>query len=162
MMTVALALIGTAFCFRECSTAGVSISECADADIGLPKSWAIATVVGLMVYVSGYQVGFGPIAWLLIAEVFPLQARGAALSLAAVVNFGSNIMMTMTSQVLQDALTPAGVFFGYLALSLVSLLFVKFVVPETKGKTLEQIERQLAAPKAGGMDSTLESPVLGA
>lgn len=147
MMAASLVLIGTAFLFRECSTPGVDLANCDEADVGLPKPWAFATVAGLMVYVSGYQVGFGPIAWLLISEVFPLQARGAALSIAAVVNFGSNIGMTLTTKVLQDALTPAGVFFGYLGFCMVSLLFVKFVVPETKGKTLEQIERQLAAPK---------------
>jgi len=87
MMTVSLALIGTAFLFRECQTPDVALADCPESDVGLPKPWAYATVCGLMVYVSGYQVGFGPIAWLLIAEVFPLQARGAALSIAAVVNF---------------------------------------------------------------------------
>merc|ERR1712226_595733 len=114
MMAVALALIGTAFLFRECQTDGVAIEDCKPSDVTLPKPWALATVGGLMMYVSGYQVGFGPIAWLLISEIFPLRARGAALSLAAMVNFGSNIAMTLTEQVLQDALTPSGVFFGYL------------------------------------------------
>mmetsp|Transcript_70018 Transcript_70018/g.211826 ORF Transcript_70018/g.211826 Transcript_70018/m.211826 type:complete len:115 (+) Transcript_70018:1236-1580(+) len=101
-----------------------------------------------MLYVSGYQVGFGPIAWLMISEVFPVSVRGAALSLAAVVNFGSNIAVTLTQEVLQDLLTPSGVFFTYLALSLVSLLFVKLIVPETKGKTLEEIEAMLEGRKA--------------
>jgi len=159
MMTAALALIGTAFMFRECQVSEIDLADCPDADIGLPRGWAYATLGGLMVYVSGYQVGFGPIAWLLISEVFPLQARGAALSLAAIVNFGSNILMTLTQEVLQDALTPAGVFFTYLGLSLVSLVFVKLVVPETKGKTLEQIERQLAAPK-GAREPFVGSPAL--
>merc|ERR1712113_792158 len=103
-MAAALSLIGTAFLFRECETPGTSISDCKTEDIGLPKQWAVVTVVALMIYVSGYQVGFGPIAWLLISEVFPLDARGAALSLAAMVNFGSNILMTLTQQVLQNAL----------------------------------------------------------
>merc|ERR1711920_79947 len=152
------ALIAVAFLFRECQTPGVELADCSDSDVGLPRPWAFATVGGLMVYVSGYQVGFGPIAWLLISEVFPLQARGAALSIAAIVNFGSNILMTLTQEVLQDVLTPAGVFFSYLVMALVSLLFVKFVVPETKGKTLEQIERQLAAPISGA-GSTIETLV---
>jgi len=147
MMAVSLALIGTAFIFRECQTPGLSLEDCKPSDVGLPRSWALATVAGLMVYVSGYQVGFGPIAWLMISEVFPLKVRGAALSLAAVVNFGSNISMTLTQQVLQDAFTPAGVFFGYFAMSLVSLIFVKAAVPETRGKTLEEIERMLTGGK---------------
>mmetsp|Transcript_43367 Transcript_43367/g.134036 ORF Transcript_43367/g.134036 Transcript_43367/m.134036 type:complete len:149 (-) Transcript_43367:156-602(-) len=102
-----------------------------------------------MLYVSGYQVGFGPIGWLMISEVFPVSVRGSALSVAAVVNFGTNIAVALTQEVLRDLLTPAGVFFTYLALSLVSLLFVHFVVPETKGKTLEEIEAMLAGQKLG-------------
>merc|ERR1712113_562681 len=147
-MTVALALIGTAFLFRDCTQAGVSLAACPDASIGLPRGWALLTVFGLMIYVSGYQVSFGPIAWLMISEIFPLRVRGAALSIAAVVNFASNIMMTLTSQVLQDALTPAGVFFSYMVLAMVSLLFVKTYVPETKGKTLEEIERMMTRAPA--------------
>jgi MFS family permease len=147
MMAASLALIATAFVFRECQTPGVSLVDCETNNVGLPRTWALATVAGLMVYVSGYQVGFGPISWLMISEVFPLKVRGAALSLAAVVNFGSNILMTLTSQVLQDALTPAGVFFGYLILSLASLAFVESAVPETRGKTLEEIERMLTGGK---------------
>merc|ERR1719356_12603 len=114
MMAVALAVIGTAFMFRECQAPGINFADCNDSDVGLPKGWALLTVFGLMVYVSGYQVGFGPIAWLMISEVFPLHVRGAALSVAAVVNFASNIIMTLSAEVLREALTPSGVFFGYM------------------------------------------------
>jgi len=148
MMAVALALIGTAFLFRECTAPGVSIARCEDESVGLPQSWALLTVVGLMVYVSGYQVGFGPIAWLMISEVFPLRVRGPALSIAAVVNFAANIMMTLTAEVLQNAVTPSGVFYSYFVLSLISLCFVNSMVPETKGKTLEEIERMMTSKPA--------------
>lgn len=70
------------------------------------------------------------------------------MSIAAIVNFASNIIMTLLQQVLQDALTPAGVFFGYLGLSVLSIVFVRVVVPETKGKTLEEIEAMLAGTSA--------------
>jgi len=72
-----------------------------------------------------------------------LKVRGAALSLAAFVNFVSNITMTFTLKVLQDALGSSGVFFSYCVLALLSLSFVFGVVPETKGKTLEEIEKDL-------------------
>lgn len=143
MMAVALLLLTVAFRFRTCIDSEVPLSACKDNDIRLTPQWALATVVALMVYVSGYQVGFGPISWLMISEIFPLSVRGAALSLAAMVNFGSNIAMTLTQKVLLDALTPSGVFGMYFALSLVSIAFVWAIVPETKGKTLEQIERDL-------------------
>jgi sugar porter (SP) family MFS transporter len=143
LMSLALAILGVAFLYQRCSVAGVSIGDCADSDKELPREWGAATVVALMLYVSGYQVGFGPIAWLLISEVFPLKVRGAALSLAAIVNFSGNITMTLTAKVLQEALSMSGVFFGYFAISLLSILFVHGVIPETKGKTLEEIEKEL-------------------
>jgi len=143
MMGLALIVLGVAFTFQTCKAPDTSVANCDDSDLELPGAWAGATVAALMVYVSGYQVGFGPIAWLLISEVFPLKVRGAALSLAAIVNFSSNIIMTLTQQVLQDAIGASGTFFGYFALTLLSLCFVWGIVPETKGKTLEQIEVDL-------------------
>ena len=64
--------------------------------------------------------------------------RGSALSTAAMVNFGSNILMTLCQTALMDALTPAGAFFLYLFFALISIIFVAYMVPETKGKTLEE------------------------
>jgi len=148
MMIVALALIATAFVFRDCTSPGVAVKDCKASDISLPRGWAVATVAGLMVYVSGYQVGFGPISWLMISEVFPLQVRGSAMSVAAIVNFGSNILMTLLQEVLQRVFTAAGVFYGYTAFAILSLVFVATIVPETKGKTLEEIERMLAGKRA--------------
>jgi len=148
MQAVALAVISLAFMFRMCQTAGVDINKCDASEVYLPQGWAVATVAALMLYVSGYQVGFGPIAWLMISEVFPVGVRGAALSIAAVVNFCSNIGMTLTQGVLQSLLTPSGLFLAYLILSLLSLIFVKVIVPETKGKTLEEIETMLTSWKS--------------
>lgn len=147
MMTAGLAILSAAFCFRACEVPGLELWECNANDVVLPKRWASLTVAGLMVYVSGYQVGFGPITWLMIAEVFPLQVRGSALSLAAMVNFGSNMLMTLLQGVLQEALTPQVVFMGYLGMCIVSFQFVYSFVPETRGKTLEEIERLMVAHK---------------
>lgn len=139
-MILALAMLGTAFSFRHVENGEVSI----------PRGWAIVTVLALMIYVSAYQVGFGPISWLMISEIFPLGVRGSALSTAAMVNFGSNILMTLCQTALMDALTPAGAFFLYMAFAVISIVFVAAVVPETKGKTLEQIEAEMTRGKARG------------
>jgi len=72
---------------------------------------------------------------------------GQELSLTVPPNVPPGSLMTLTQELLQAVLTPSGVFFGYLALSMVSLAFVKAVVPETKGKTLEEIERMLTGDK---------------
>lgn len=149
MMAIALAVIGIAFLYRSCQDQQQSLADCPADDVRLPQGLAFATVGGLMLYVSGYQVGFGPIAWLMISEVFPLKVRGAAFSIAAIVNFASNIGMTLTQELLETALTPSGVFFGYLCFAFASLAFVRFVVPETKGKTLEEIEAMLTSRGQG-------------
>ncbi|XP_028764625.1 D-xylose-proton symporter-like 2 [Neltuma alba] len=97
-------------------------------------------VVGLLLYVSAYQVSFGPIGWLMISEVFPLRLRGRGLSLAVLVNFGANALVTFAFSPLK-ALVGAGVlFYIFGGIAVVSLVFIFFVVPETKGLTLEEIE----------------------
>jgi len=125
----------------------------------LTGAWPIIVLSALVLYVVGYQVGFGPIAWLLISEVFPLNSRTAALSLAVVVNFGFNLLATLTLPYLQsavDSLQPGKgasfLFMIYAMFCVVSLVFVKQCVPETKGKTLEEIEREL------GLDANKQLP----
>ena len=96
------------------------------------------------------QVGFGPIAWLIISEVFPIRTRTRALSLAVIVNFGFNLGTTFALKPLQtamDSLSPGKgssyLFMVYAAFCVLSQVFVYKCVPETKGKSLEQIEEML-------------------
>jgi len=140
MMSVALALLAGSFGHSHCQTPHTSLNECTPGKIIVPKGWSMLTVIAFMLYVSGYQVGFGPIAWLMISEVFPLRVRGSALSIAAVVNFASNIGMTVATPVLLQVLKPTGLFVIFLCLAFSSLLFVHLFVPETRGKSLEEIE----------------------
>merc|ERR1719188_528249 len=140
MMAVALLIIALGFNHSRCAVPNLSLTECPTSSVQLPQAWAVATVVALMVYVSGYQVGFGPISWLIISEIFPLRVRGSALSIAAITNFGANIVVTFSTATLMTTFSPAGLFGVFLLLALASLLFVAVLVPETKGKTLEEIE----------------------
>jgi MFS family permease len=142
MMLASLLAVAVGFCYRECKL-DVPLDQCPQDSLTLPGGWAAVVVGALMVYVSGYQVGFGPIVWLMISEVFPLKVRGPAMSLACLLNFGSNIVMTATLSSLMETLTPPGVFFLYTALTAAAFGFVAKVVPETKGKTLEEIEAML-------------------
>eukprot|EP00966_Prymnesium_polylepis_P010716 246959-Prymnesium_polylepis.1 len=103
-----------------------------------------------MVYVCGYQIGFGPISWLLISEVFPIKSRTRALSLAVIINFGFNLLATFALSPLQEALDDLSpgkgtsyLFAAYAVMCVVSILFVHQFVPETKGKSLEEIEEML-------------------
>ena len=100
-------------------------------------------VASVAAYVGFFAIGLGPVFWLLIAEIFPLALRGRAMSLATVANWGFNLVVSVTFLDLVGAITSAGAFLVYAILSLGALVFVAMMVPETKGRSLEEIEAAL-------------------
>ncbi|KAL5568224.1 hypothetical protein UlMin_024799 [Ulmus minor] len=99
-----------------------------------------AAVVALLLYVGCYQLSFGPIGWLMISEIFPLRLRGRGLSIAVLINFGANALVTFAFSPLEELLGAGVLFYIFGVIAVVSLGFVFFVVPETKGLSLEEIE----------------------
>ena len=110
---------------------------CGTSGIGAQKGIILAA---LFVYIGGYQVGFGPISWLLISEIFPLEVRGKAITIAVVTNFFWNTVTTFLFPVELEYIGSSTTFFVYAAVLLISIAFIKTRVPETKGMSLEQIE----------------------
>eukprot|EP00268_Persea_americana_P002492 TRINITY_DN10751_c0_g1_i1.p1 TRINITY_DN10751_c0_g1~~TRINITY_DN10751_c0_g1_i1.p1 ORF type:complete len:506 (-),score=94.63 TRINITY_DN10751_c0_g1_i1:392-1909(-) len=107
------------------------------------KDAPLMAVIALLLYVSCYQLSFGPIGWLMISEIFPLRLRGRGLSIAVLVNFASNALVTFSFSPL-TALLGAGILFAIFGvIAVFSLLFIFFIVPETKGLSLEEIEAKL-------------------
>ncbi|KAM1055037.1 hypothetical protein ACFX1X_002331 [Malus domestica] len=100
----------------------------------------VAAVVALLLYVGCYQISFGPIGWLMISEIFPLRLRGRGLSIAVLVNFAANALVTFAFSPLKALLGAGILFYGFGAIAVASLVFIFFIVPETKGLTLEEIE----------------------
>ncbi len=101
------------------------------------------SVLSLMVYVASFAIGLGPVAWLIISEIYPHEIRGRAMSLAIFCNWASNYIVSLTFLTLIEKITSAGAFFTYACICAVAFYFVWRFVPETKGKTLKQIEREL-------------------
>lgn len=105
------------------------------------SDWAAWTsVVGLLTYVSAYQLSFGPISWLIVGEVFPLAVRGQAIALATVTNFGSNFLVSLVLPTLRETMGPANLYLIFASIAGVALLTIYSIVPETKGRSLEEIE----------------------
>lgn len=94
----------------------------------------------MILYVGGYQVGFGPIAWLILSEIFPLRVRSSALAVGTVANFGSNLAVAALFEPLRQSVGSAVLFSGFTLISIAAIAFEYTSVPETKGKTLEEIE----------------------
>jgi MFS family permease len=104
---------------------------------------AILAVVGLMAYTGFFAVGLGPVFWLLISEIYPLRIRGQAMSVATAANWGANFVVTISFLTLLDVLKDLGTFLLFAALTVVALAYFYKNVPETKGRTLHQIELDL-------------------
>jgi SP family galactose:H+ symporter-like MFS transporter len=103
--------------------------------------------VGLMVYVASFAIGLGPVFWLLISEIYPLRVRGLAMSLASEANWGSNLIIALTFLTLIQLLGRSGTFWLYAVVGIFAWIFCYKLVPETKGHTLEEIERHWRAGK---------------
>ncbi len=101
----------------------------------------------LVLYVGFFAVGMGPIFWLMISEIFPLKARGLAMSTATVANWGANLLVSVTFLTLVAFLGKPGTFWLYAVVGIFAVVFVYLLVPETKGKTLEQIQAHWRAGK---------------
>ena len=97
-------------------------------------------VVILMFYVASFAISLGPIFWLLIAEIYPLKIRGLAAGIAAGTNWLANFAVSLTFLSLLKLLGPSLTFWLYGLLAIGSWLFSYYLVPETKGRSLEEIE----------------------
>jgi MFS transporter, SP family, galactose:H+ symporter len=101
---------------------------------------AWVAVITLMAYVASFAISLGPIFWLLIGEIYPLRIRGLASGTAATVEWLSNLLVSLTFLSLLQVLGASLTFWTYGILAIAAWFFCYYLVPETKGRTLEEIE----------------------
>ncbi|WP_347244139.1 sugar porter family MFS transporter [Thermogutta sp.] len=104
----------------------------------LPNAWV---VVFIQLYMASFAVGMGPVVWVVLAEMFPTRTRGLAMGIATVALWLADFLITQTAPMMYAAWGPASAFWTYAVMCVACLVFVLLFVPETKGKTLEEIER---------------------
>ncbi|XP_028143751.2 facilitated trehalose transporter Tret1-2 homolog isoform X1 [Diabrotica virgifera virgifera] len=100
-------------------------------------------LVSFMVYVLGFSLGYGPIPWLMMGEIFPAKIRGPAASLATAFNWTCTFIVTKTFLLIRDGIGTHYTFWMYGIIVTLSLFFVFVFVPETRGISLADIERRL-------------------
>ena len=125
-LTVALVVLGAFF---------YSATLQADA------SWL--SLVALVVYIASFAMGLGPVFWLMISEIFPLELRGPAMALCTVANWSFNFIVSYTFLTLVGDLGKAGTFWLYAVVGVIAVIFFARLVPETKGRSLEEIQDDL-------------------
>lgn len=111
-----------------------------------PSNYAVFAFVGMILYITSFAPGMGPMPWTLNSEIFPLWARSKGIASATAVNWICNLLVALTFLNLMKLITRYGAFWLYGGIAFLGWLFFYAMVPETKGKSLEQLET-IMAPK---------------
>ncbi|XP_054809922.1 sugar transporter ERD6-like 6 isoform X3 [Prosopis cineraria] len=128
-MTVSLILVAVAFYLKG------NVPE----DSHLYSDLGIISVVGLVTMVIGFSLGLGPIPWVIMSEILPINIKGLAGSVATLANWLCSFLITMTANLLLTW-SSGGTFTVYAVVSAFTVAFAAIWVPETKGRTLEEIQ----------------------
>ncbi|XP_036185094.1 solute carrier family 2, facilitated glucose transporter member 6 isoform X3 [Myotis myotis] len=113
----------------------------AEQPLATPTSFlTLVPLLATMLFITGYAMGWGPITWLLMSEILPLRARGVASGLCVLVSWLTAFALTNSFLPVVNAFGLQVPFFFFAAICLLNLVFTGCCVPETKGRSLEQIE----------------------
>jgi len=111
-------------------------------------------LVALVLFIASFAIGLGPGFWLMISEIFPLGVRGTAMAVCSVFNWGANFFVSYYFLQLVDGIGKAWTFSLYAVMGVLGIVFFLTKVPETKNRTLEEIERDLGAPASRASTGT--------
>jgi MFS transporter, SP family, galactose:H+ symporter len=98
-----------------------------------------------MVYVGCFAFSLGPIVWILISEIFPLQVRGMGMSISTLANWVGNFLVSQFFLTMLQKLGTPGTFATYGVMCIVTIFFIRATIPETKNELLEKI--RVGVPK---------------
>lgn len=124
-MTVSLFALGASFYFKN--------------TLGLDLKWV--SVGSIVTFIACFAFSLGPIAWILISEIMPLKIRGTAMSIATMSNFAFNFIVALIFPTLLETIGEAYTFWIFGFVGIFSLFYTYYYIPETKGRSLEQIEQ---------------------
>jgi SP family galactose:H+ symporter-like MFS transporter len=134
-MGISLVVVGLAF---------LSIGP--GAAVGGPSAAGIVTLVALVVFIISFAFSLGPVVWTVISEIFPGRVRGRAVAVATAVNWGSAFLVSQFFLTLIDAIGVSATFWLFALFCLLGWIWTYRRVPETRGRSLEQIEQMWTEP----------------
>lgn len=110
------------------------------ADSFCPTNYSWMAVLGLALFVMGFAPGLGPMPWTINSEIYPMWARSTGTSLATATNWVFNLIVSLTFLSLLESVGKYGTFWLYFGVCFIGMLFMCFMLPETKNKSLEQVQ----------------------
>ncbi|NXM35838.1 GTR10 protein, partial [Oxyruncus cristatus] len=102
------------------------------------------TLLSMMAFVSAFSIGFGPMTWLVLSEIYPAGIRGRAFAFCNSFNWAANLLISLSFLDLIDAIGFSWMFLLYGLMGVLCVIFIYFYVPETKGQSLEEIDQQFS------------------
>ncbi|KAM4772738.1 solute carrier family 2, facilitated glucose transporter member 12 isoform 1-T2 [Rhinophrynus dorsalis] len=111
---------------------------------GIPVFMKWLCLASLLAFIAAFSIGLGPMAWLVQSEIFPAGIKGRAFAITSSMNWGMNLLISLTFLTLTEIIGLPWMIFGYAVMSVASLVFVIMFVPNTKGRPLEEISMELA------------------
>ncbi|NXP47211.1 GTR10 protein, partial [Heliornis fulica] len=106
--------------------------------------WNWITLLSMMAFVSAFSVGFGPMTWLVLSEIYPAGIRGRAFAFCNSFNWAANLLISLSFLDLIDAIGFSWMFLLYGLMGVMAVVFIYLFVPETKGQSLEEIDQQFS------------------
>jgi MFS family permease len=135
IVAVTACLITLAFCLGELAGGGV--------DAGV-------TLFALCAFMASFSLGMGPVTWVVVSEIFPLEHRAKGTAVSMAVNRLTSGTVAMTFLSLSDFVGVGGAFLFFSGVSATHFAFTFRYLPETKGKSLEEIEASVGSGASGG------------
>ncbi len=108
-----------------------------------PVQNGFGIMTALLLYISFFAASFAPVMWVIISEIYPNRIKGVAMSFSTAVSWLCTFLTVYFAPIIHGALGLQYLFGIFGVFSIIAFVFVKFWIPETKGKSLEQIEREL-------------------
>ncbi|NWY45149.1 GTR10 protein, partial [Sylvia atricapilla] len=102
------------------------------------------TLLSMMAFVSAFSIGFGPMTWLVLSEIYPAGIRGRAFAFCNSFNWAANLLISLSFLDLIDAIGFSWMFLLYGLMGAMAVIFIYVFVPETKGQSLEEIDQQFS------------------
>ncbi len=118
---------------------GMAIGMIAISILAFQNIIGISTLVFIIIYTASFMMSWGPICWVLISEIFPNKIRSQAIAIAVAAQWAANFFISSTYPPMME-FSSGGTYLFYGVMSVLSAIFVWKMVPETKGKTLEEME----------------------
>ncbi len=118
---------------------GMAIGMFAIGTLAFMQIIGMGTLIFIIIYTASFMMSWGPICWVLISELFPNKIRGKAVAVAVAAQWAANYFISSTYPAMME-FSSGGTYWFYGAMSVLSLIFVWKMVPETKNKTLEEME----------------------